>query len=401
MIEESLPNPEPGHEPAWVAAHLAGLFTDEPVGSPRFRGTQAAADAALNAFDVAGYAGKRNEVLPVHKRGASGLSPWIRHGLLTLPELWKHVSGPSRDVTKFRDELLWQEYARHMYARLGTAIKDPIRYQPPVFADQRSDPWDRSMACVSSVMSELETDGWMVNQTRMWMASQWTIRHGADWRDGEDHFFRHLLDGSRAANRLGWQWTVGAGTGKPYGFSRWQVNKRAPGLCNSCPRKHNCPIENWPADQALPAINRNPLVDRTHDVNAASGPLTAQVFGEPEMVWLTAESLGTSDPALARHESLPVVFVFDKPLLQRLQLSAKRLIFLTERLAEIGQERDLTVALGQPSQVLGEIKLATTFAPVPGWKRNAATMKLTAVYPWPWLRKPSNGSLSSFSAWNR
>ena len=53
-------------------------------------------------------------------------------------------------------------------------------------------------------------------------------------RDGEDVFFRHLLDGSRAANRIGWQWTVGALTGKPYGFSRWQVEKRAPGLCDTC-----------------------------------------------------------------------------------------------------------------------------------------------------------------------
>jgi hypothetical protein len=43
------------------------------------------------------------------------------------------------------------------------------------------------------------------------------------------------LDGSRAANLLGWQWTVGAGTGKPCGFARWQVEKRAPQLCQLRP----------------------------------------------------------------------------------------------------------------------------------------------------------------------
>jgi deoxyribodipyrimidine photo-lyase len=257
------------------------------------------------------------------------------------------------------------------------------------------------MACVDSVMTELETDGWMVNQSRMWMASQWTVRHGADWRDGEDHFFRHLLDGSRAANRLGWQWTVGAGTGKPYGFSRWQVNKRAPGLCNSCPHKHQCPIEHWPAEQSLPSVTTNPLVQRTVDLAAVSGPQRAEIVAAPEIVWITAESLGASDPSLVAHCSLPVTFVFDQPLLQRLQLSAKRLIFLTERLAEIGRERELTVLLGEPRQVLTDIKLATTFAPVPGWRRNAAGLNVTATYPWPWLRRPTNGSLSSFSAWNR
>ena len=97
------------------------------------------------------------------------------------------------------------------------------------------------MACTSWVRDELEGNGWLVNQTRMWWASHWTVRHGRDWRDGEDDFFRHLLDGSRAANRLGWQWTVGAGTGKPYGFSRWQVEKRAPQLCRSCPLQRRLP----------------------------------------------------------------------------------------------------------------------------------------------------------------
>ena len=58
--------------------------------------------------------------------------------------------------------------------------------------------------------------------------------------------YAHLLDGSRAANRLGWQWTVGTGTGKPYGFSRWQVQKRAPQLCRDCALASACPIQQWP-----------------------------------------------------------------------------------------------------------------------------------------------------------
>jgi deoxyribodipyrimidine photo-lyase len=102
------------------------------------------------------------------------------------------------------------------------------------------------MACVDLVVSELENDGWLVNQTRMWLASQWVNRAGADWRDGEDRFFRHLLDGSRAANRLGWLWTSGGGTGKPYGFSRWQVEKRAKGVCDGCELNSRCPIQEWP-----------------------------------------------------------------------------------------------------------------------------------------------------------
>ena len=86
-----------------MRSHLADLCCDEPTASPRFRGTQAAADAALAAFNVAGYSARRNEVFPVGKRGASGLSPWIRHGQLALPKVWDLVTGPSSDVEKFRD----------------------------------------------------------------------------------------------------------------------------------------------------------------------------------------------------------------------------------------------------------------------------------------------------------
>jgi len=91
-------------------------------GSP-IVGGQAAADRALATLDIAGYARRRNEVYPESHRGASGLSPYIRHGLLVLPRVWRTVDGPAQDREKFRDELLWQEYARHLYARIGTATR--------------------------------------------------------------------------------------------------------------------------------------------------------------------------------------------------------------------------------------------------------------------------------------
>ena len=399
-----------GDEAAWVRDHLGHLCCDTPRPSTRFRGTQAAADAALDSFSVVGYAARRNEVAPRNRRGASGLSPWIRHGLLSLPIVWKAASpGPARDVEKFRDELLWQEYARHLYARIGPRMSDPIRFDPattPLRDSHRTanplepdGPWNRSMKCVEFAMSELEEDGWLVNQTRMWLASQWTVRHGANWRVGEDHFFTHLLDGSRAANRLGWQWTIGAGTGKAYGFSRWQVNKRAPGLCGDCPLQRSCPIESWPPDADLHAVNEPKDLRSMPTTTRSAGPTEPERTGEPEVVWITAESLGDSDPALDAHRSLPVVFVFDEPLLQRLQLSGKRLVFIAERLAELANTRELSVHLGDPATILAGSSVATTFAPVPGWKRIAKTVNPVEVHPWPWLRTPGTGSLASFSAW--
>jgi deoxyribodipyrimidine photo-lyase len=394
-----LPLPSPGDEVAWVNQYLGHLCSDTPAASGRFAGTQQAADIALQAFDVSGYAKRRNDVWPVSKRGASGLSPWIRHGLLSLPDVWHAVGGHGFDSRKFRDELLWQEYARHVYARLGTANRQSLRYQPVEMRRVEEDPWDRSMKCVDLCMTELETDGWLVNQTRMWMAAHWSVRHGAPWQDGEDVFFTHLLDGSRAANRLGWQWTTGAGTGRVYGFSRWQVNKRSTGVCDSCVHRDDCPIEDWPAEPAMEQVDDTALLRHDPDTRRTIGPLTPLLTGSAEAVWLTAESLGDSDPALAAHPDLPVVFVFDAPLLARLRLSGKRLVFLTQRLAELGAGRDVEISLGDPTGVLQGRAVATTFAPVPGWATRAAAINPVEVHPWPWLRRPDAGSLTSYTNW--
>ena len=409
----------------FVRDHLGAFVAGDVVASPRFRGGQLAADAVLASLDITGYAAARNEVWPAERRGASAVSPYVRHGLLPLPLLWDAVAdAPPRDRQKYRDELLWQEYARHLYARLGGATRRGLRREltgtPWREAGSVTHParggareahagggagegsvWDPSMACLDVTTEELTTDGYLVNQTRMWLASHWTVREGVDWRAGEDVFFRHLLDGSRAANRAGWQWTVGTGSGKPYGFSRWQVEKRAPGLCGTCPLADDCPIEDRPEDPPLTAAEEHPKLRRDDEPAATAGPSSPHTEDDAEVVWLTAESLGDDDPALAAHPELPAVFVFDAPLLAQLRLSGKRLVFLTECLADLAERRALTVHLGDPIEVLAGRRLAATAAPVPGWRRRAGHLDVVATHPWPWLVRPHGGSVASFSAWRR
>ena len=384
-----------------MATHFAGLFCDDAVGSARFTGGQSAANDALDAFDVTGYASRRNEVLPESRRGASALSPYIRHGLLPLRRVWNHVvGGPSRDVRKFHDELLWQEYSRHWYARLGARTRQGVRRELSVRRDapmdEPLDGWDRSMACLDATVGELVRDGWLVNQTRMWLSADWAVRNGWRWQDGEDAFFRHLLDGSRAANRLGWQWTTGVGSSKHYGMSRWQVEKRAPSLCRSCDRRDDCPIQEWPDDPGFEAVEALAVGRRGRSL---VWPSAAPDHHRVDSVWLTAESLGLDDPALVAHPDALAVFVFDRPLLERLQLSAKRLVFLVETLAEIGAVRSLELHLGDVPGPFEAKHVAVTHAPVPGFARHAGRVRPSAVHPWPWLAPPGHGSVSSFSAW--
>ena len=102
-----LPSPGPGVDAAvrWVDEHLSELI-DGPARASSLRGGQSEADRRLASLDIAGYARTRNEVLPVVERGASQLSPWIRHGLLSLRQVWDAVAdAPTRDRQKYRDEV--------------------------------------------------------------------------------------------------------------------------------------------------------------------------------------------------------------------------------------------------------------------------------------------------------
>lgn len=373
-----------------------GLHSGD-LGLSSIRGGQSAANQALANLDITRYAEDRSEVLPREKRGATVLSPYIRHNILTLSQVYSAVKGaPFKDREKFRDELFWQEYARHLYARIGTRLFENLRFE----ANWQSpgDGWNREMLCIDQVVNELEEDGWLVNQTRMWLASHWTVRNEKGWLHGQERMYQKLLDGSRAANLLGWQWTVGAGTGKPYGFARWQVEKRAPGLCFKCPLKKACPIQEFPDEIAPPKLEKEPLLDHDPDLDKTRGPLTPQLNAKPQHVLLTIDSLGDADPALLAHPELPAVFIFNEAALAKLQLSSRRIGFYLETLQDLSSRRKVEVFLGDPYLFAEKNPVAVTYAPVPSFKK---FKNLAEIHAYPWLKVPQSGSVRSFSSWRK
>ena len=323
------------------------------------------------------------------------MSPYVRHNIISLSTLWD-VAGkaPQYDRDKYRDELLWQEYARHLYARIGKKLFSNLRFEQTW--DAPGDGWPEGMACVDFALDELNQDGWLVNQTRMWLASHWSVRNGKGWLHGQERMHQELIDGSRAANLLGWQWTVGSGNGKPYGFARWQVQKRAPQLCGSCALKSACPIEKFPVDRELSPVATDPLLGFDPSPEITTGPRVPIQASKPDLVLLTIESLGDSDPAMAANPDLPVTFVFNEQALAKLRLSSKRIYFYLETLQDLATRRDLSVYLGDPVEFAKSNKVAVTHAPVPSFEK---FQNLAEVHPYPWLKLPHSGSVKSFSAW--
>jgi deoxyribodipyrimidine photo-lyase len=364
-------------------------------GRSDIRGGQSAADAALESLDIRGYAKNRSEILPLDARGATVLSPYIRHNLLTLQRVWDQVAtAPSSDREKFRDELMWQEYARHLYARIGTRLFNNLRFEQ--IWDKPGNGWPEGMSCVDFATQELQERGWLVNQSRMWLASHWTVRNQFGWLPGQEEMYRHLLDGSRAANLLGWQWTVGTGTGKPYGFARWQVDKRAPGLCAGCALKKACPIQEFPVEVSLDDAPFEARLVEDPDINGTTGPMSVEKNRAPKEVLITIDSMGDADPALVANPDLPVVFIFNEEALRKLQLSSKRIYFYLETLQDLAQRRNLTIYMGSPYEYASAKDVALTYAPVPSFQK---FHNVAELHPFPWLKTPHAKSVRSFSAW--
>ncbi len=66
-------------------------------------------------------------------------------------------------------------------------------------------------------MRQLLAEGWMHNRLRMATASYLTKNLLIDWREGEAHFMRHLLDGDESQNNGNWQWAASVGADpQPY-----------------------------------------------------------------------------------------------------------------------------------------------------------------------------------------
>ncbi|MDA2997181.1 MAG: deoxyribodipyrimidine photolyase, partial [Actinomycetota bacterium] len=80
-----------------IERHFHRLYSGE-LGLSSIKGGQSAANLALKSLDITRYAEQRSEVLPLEKRGATVLSPYIRHNLLTLDQVYRAVKGaPFKD----------------------------------------------------------------------------------------------------------------------------------------------------------------------------------------------------------------------------------------------------------------------------------------------------------------
>lgn len=180
----------------------------------------------ISNFDAADYAKTRNHL----SGGVSRLSPYITHGIITLPgvrDLVLRRYRPSQ-VKKFLQELAWREYFQNVFAARKGDIFSDLRFDQPN-KEREGIPAalinaETDITVIDQAVIELYNTGYMHNHARMWVASLATNFARCGWWQPAQWLYYHLLDGDLASNTLSWQWVCGAFASKQYTMNQDLIN---------------------------------------------------------------------------------------------------------------------------------------------------------------------------------
>ncbi|MES4792660.1 MAG: deoxyribodipyrimidine photo-lyase, partial [Chloroflexota bacterium] len=221
--------PSPAHIPGVPDLDPGEIPTPASLGLPRPvdalpAAGETAARARLQRFlagPICAYAETRDRL---DLLGTSRISQDLHLGLLSPLEVVTSARTLGCDTAKFVAEVAWREFYHHIIWHHPRVLREPFQ------AAFRSLPWRNAPAhftawatgqtgypLVDAAMRELSATGYLHNRARMVVASFLAKDLLLDWRLGETHFMRHLVDGDVANNDGGWQWAASVGTdAQPY-----------------------------------------------------------------------------------------------------------------------------------------------------------------------------------------
>ena len=204
-----------GALPALHALALAGTDVPQPVCEP---GEPAARAALARWLDgsVDRYAERHNAL---GTEGTSGLSPYLRWGCLSAAECEQRAARRGGEGAQaWVRQLCWRDFYAHVLLVHPDNARHEFQrgYRDLEWADddESFDAWREGRTgypLVDAAMRQLACRGWMHNRARLVVGSFLTKDLHLDWRLGEQHFERLLLDGEPAQNNGNWQWIASVG----------------------------------------------------------------------------------------------------------------------------------------------------------------------------------------------
>jgi deoxyribodipyrimidine photo-lyase len=172
------------------------------------RGGETEGRKRMLAFDHTTYDDVRNRL----DRETSRLSAYLHFGCVSALELSERVGGA------FGRQLVWRDFYAHVLLNhprnthhAHQAQMDALEWDGE---DDHFEAWKEGRTgypVVDAGMRQLAQTGWMHNRARLITACFLVKDLHIDWRRGEQHFMRHLLDGDVAQNNGNWQWISSVG----------------------------------------------------------------------------------------------------------------------------------------------------------------------------------------------
>ncbi|MGL6073087.1 MAG: FAD-binding domain-containing protein [Fimbriiglobus sp.] len=311
------------------------------------RGGRTEAWRRLLAYDPSEYGRTRNFLdAPV-----SRLSPYLRHGMLSITEVRDHLRSRANlqasQLEEFLRQLAWRDFFEKVLTWYGRGLESDLEEPKHHVSRASRIPLDvvageTGLPCMDGVLQNLFRTGYLHNHERLWFAAYLCHFRGVSWQAGARLFRQHLLDGDFASNSSSWQWVEGTFASKPYFMNRENIAKFSQNRwCQSCAVK--CPFD---ADYAalqhrLFAGSTAPLASKPLPPSEAVSPTpvatpSLPVSGHaPALVWVHDAALSSHDAALRNQPEAPVVFVFDEPTLRHEPWSANRLQFVLDGLEDL------------------------------------------------------------------
>jgi deoxyribodipyrimidine photo-lyase len=309
-----------------------------------WRGGRQEALRRLKTTDIDAYGRNRNFL----NGAVSKLSPYLRHGCLTLQETSGNVRGRyGAESQKFVEELAWRDYWRRVWYDLGDGIFSDIEDPKVELGDRLLPDFIRQgitgLPCMDGFIRDLTLEGYVHNHARMWFAAYVVHWLKVDWREAADWFENYLLDGDKASNHLSWQWVASLNSSKPYYFNKENLARyTGEKYCANC--KVNCPFDaSYEAISDKLFASNEPSAAKTHRVNMPAKD--ALSIHQAVAIYVHDEMINPAHPLLRR--PMAKVFVFDDFLHGKWPL--KRLQFMADCLNEL---QDVEIWAGDTREIL-------------------------------------------------
>ena len=200
---------------------LAALGLEQEVAEPA-KGGEEAGRKRLDAFfrtQIDAQAGAREDP---GADSTSRLSPYLHFGCVSPLALERRAAERNgKGPEAFRRQLAWRDFylqlIHHFPANAQLEFKHRYRDRPIKWSRSKKDfeAWcagETGYPFVDAGMRQLRQEGFMHNRARLVVGSFLTKHLGIDWRWGESHFMRLLLDGDEASNNGNWQWIASVGS---------------------------------------------------------------------------------------------------------------------------------------------------------------------------------------------